>query len=152
MTDDTSSSGRQDAAWRGVSGQGVARRDLAGQGPLVASDRDLADHHDQIPPSTTAGILIRVSTARQGEHGISTATQREGCDAYCDRKGLSTSIVGEDHKSGTSFDRAGYQKLLEAAKRGEIQHLVVYKIDRFSRASLAKSLLELEDFITAGVK
>ena len=66
MTDDTSSSGRQDAAWRGVSGQGVARRDLAGQGPLVANDRDLADHHDQIPPSTTADI----GPCKCGETGL----------------------------------------------------------------------------------
>src|SRR5439155_1590000 len=85
---------------------------------------------------TNAGVLIRVSTARQGAEGVSTETQRQDCLAYCERAGWTVAMVEEDHATGTNFNRAGFQKLAEAAQRGEIEKVVVYSLDRFGRDQL----------------
>jgi len=98
-----------------------------------------------------AGILIRVSTARQGQEGASTDVQRRDCGDYCERMGWQVAMVEEDHQSGTSFDRPGFRKLAEAAERGEIDRLVIWDIDRFGR-NLIDSLLALRDFEDAGVE
>jgi len=98
-----------------------------------------------------AGILIRVSTARQGQEGASTDVQRRDCGDYCERMGWQVAMVEEDHQSGTSFDRPGFRKVAEAARRGEIDRLVIWDIDRFGR-NLIDSLLALRDFEDAGVE
>ena len=103
-------------------------------------------HSGQIP----VGILIRVSTKRQGEHGISPDTQRTDCMAYCERQGWQVVMVEEDHESGVEFDRAGYQKLLSAAKEGKIGGIVVRDLSRFGRGDLGTSISEFEEFRRAG--
>ena len=52
-----------------------------------------------------AGILIRVSTARQGERGASVKTQRQDCLAYAQRQSWQVVMVKEDHQTGTDFGR-----------------------------------------------
>src|SRR5450759_4431019 len=84
------------------------------------------------------GILIRVSTKRQGEHGASTATQRDECLAYAERQGWQVAEVEEDHESGAGFDRAGYQRLLAAAKAGRIVGILVRDLSRFGRGDLGE--------------
>ena len=98
-----------------------------------------------------AGILIRVSTTRQGERGASVETQRQDCLAYAERQGWQVVMVQEDHQSGTNFDRAGFRKLADAAQQGVIDKLVIYSIDRFGR-NLIDGLIELRGFEDAGVE
>ncbi len=40
-----------------------------------------------------AGILIRVSTTRQGERGASVKTQRQDCLAYAERQGWQVVMI-----------------------------------------------------------
>ena len=97
-----------------------------------------------------AGILIRVSTARQGERGASVKTQRQDCLAYVERQGWQVVMIEEDHASGVSFDRPGFRKLADAAKEGVIDKLVVYSLDRFGRGDMLSALTELRDFEDTG--
>jgi DNA invertase Pin-like site-specific DNA recombinase len=97
-----------------------------------------------------AGVLIRVSTSRQGERGVSVKTQREDCLEYAERQGWDVAIIEEDHQSGTTFDRDGFRKLSDAAKQGVITKLVVHNLDRFGRGDMLSSLLELGIFDDAG--
>ena len=90
-----------------------------------------------------AGILIRVSTTRQGERGASVETQRQDCMSYCERMGWLVSMIEEDHQTGTNFDRAGYQKLAKAAQESTIDKLVVWSLDRFGRGEMLSALTEL---------
>src|SRR5439155_2681843 len=96
------------------------------------------------------GILVRVSTARQGERGASVETQREDCTAYCERQGWQVVMVEEDHQSGTGFDRAGYRRLLSAAREGRIQGVVVRDLSRFGRGDFGSTAREFEEFRVAG--
>jgi site-specific DNA recombinase len=96
------------------------------------------------------GILIRVSTKRQGERGASTDTQRDDCLAYAERQGWRVELVEEDHESGTGFDRAGYQRLLVAAKLGRIVGVLVRDLSRFGRGDLGATDAEFKAFLSAG--
>src|SRR5439155_25837863 len=96
------------------------------------------------------GILVRVSTARQGERGASVETQREDCTAYCERQGWQVVMVEEDHQSGTGFDRAGYRRLLSAAREGRIQGVVVRDLSRFGRGDFGATAREFEEFRGVG--
>ena len=89
---------------------------------------------------TRAGILIRVSTQRQGDQGVSTTTQEADCRAYAERMGWQVVMVETDMATGTNFDRAGFQKLAEAAQRGEIEKVIVWSLDRFGRDQLGARL------------
>ena len=100
---------------------------------------------------TDAGILIRVSTARQGAEGVSTETQRADCLAYAERMGWTVAQIEEDHATGTNFDRAGYRKLADAAQRGEIQVIVVYSLDRFGRDQLG-ARIALQELAKSGAE
>ena len=84
------------------------------------------------------GILVRVSTKRQGERGASTETQRSDCLAYAEREGWTVAVIEEDHDTGTNFDRAGYQRLLSAAKEGRIHGIVDTLVTRASPLTAAE--------------
>ena len=97
-----------------------------------------------------AGILVRVSTTRQGERGASVETQRADCSDYTERQGWKVEMVEEDHASGVTFDRTGFRRLADAAKTGTISKLVVYSLDRFGRGDMLSALTELRGFEDAG--
>src|SRR5438132_12828643 len=96
------------------------------------------------------GVLVRVSTKKQGERGASVETQRADCLAHAERQGWTVVLVEEDHESGTTFERRGYQSLLSAAKEGGIQGVVVRDLSRFGRGDLGATAREFEDFRKAG--
>lgn len=83
-------------------------------------------------------IYTRVSSKEQVE-GTSLDTQKESCISYCNQKGLEIDrIFVEEGESGKFIDRTQLQNLLEYCKnnKGKISHLVVKKLDRFSRNAL----------------
>lgn len=81
-----------------------------------------------------AAIYIRVSTERQASAGhVSLAVQRERCVKFCADKGWRVAAIETDHESGLKTTRVGYQKVLELARSGAIEHVVVYAASRFGR-------------------
>lgn len=86
---------------------------------------------------------IRVSTTEQASEGVSLENQAEKIRQYCELKGLSLIEVAEDRGiSGSKTDRPGFQRVSSLCKAGEVQHVVIYSISRFTR-----SLKDLVDFI-----
>jgi len=97
-------------------------------------------------------IYTRVST----EHGLdqefnSLEAQRESCEAYVRSQSqegwrLSPARYDDGGFSGGTMDRPGLQRLLEQIRSGQIDTVVVYKVDRLTRslADFAK-LVELFD-------
>lgn len=87
---------------------------------------------------TRAAIYTRVSTAAQLARSdfTSTEAQAEALRAYAATKGWE--IVGEwtDAISGSTTRRPGLQRLLAAARRREVDVILVYKHDRLSRSVL----------------
>lgn len=76
----------------------------------------------------------RVSTEDQSSNGVSLDAQREKLTAYCALYGLELVEVIEDAgASGKSLNRPGMIRALEMLRRGQVDGLVVAKLDRLTR-------------------
>src|SRR4029450_4813909 len=108
--------------------QGVARRILAG---VLA--RDTA--------AMKLGLYARVSTHEQQ----TLALQRDALMAYAQQRQGAIVLMIEDVGSGVS-DRRQLDALLRAARRREIDAIVVWRLDRWGRslADLVGTLHELQ--------
>jgi len=81
-----------------------------------------------------AVIYTRVSTEEQSREGVSLDNQLLKCRLQAELGDMEVVAEVEDAgKSAKSLNRAGVQKVLEMAKRGEIDALVIYKLDRLTR-------------------
>ena len=87
----------------------------------------------------------RVSREEQATNGsLSLETQRAAIADYCRRKGWELVAVHEDTRSGKDLRRNGVQHVLDAAKAGEADAVVVARLDRLTRSvgDLSKSVIE----------
>ncbi len=85
-------------------------------------------------PVRTA-IYTRVSTDEQAAKGYSLRDQEARLREHCERTGREVVAHYQDDASAKSFDRAGFNRLMERVRKhpGEIDELLVLKWDRFSR-------------------
>ena len=92
-------------------------------------------------------IYARVSTVDKGQD---PETQLLALRAYTERRGLQ--IGGEyiDYASGTREDRPQYRVLLEAARKRQIDVVLVWRYDRFARSTQAL-VQALQEFQNLGV-
>ena len=102
----------------------------------------------QTPGSTGVGYC-RVSTEEQAREGVSLAVQRERITAYAQAKGLElVEVISDEGLSGKDLRRPGLRDLLERCDRGEVGHVIVWKLDRLTRCT--RHLLSLvEDVFLA---
>lgn len=87
----------------------------------------------QIQQPTRAAIYRRVSSARQEERGYSLAGQARECTDLAAEIGAQVVLDREDVGSGADWDLPGLLDILEAAKRGEYDVLIVYDTSRLAR-------------------
>ena len=81
-----------------------------------------------------AVIYTRVSDSKQKDN-TSLESQREYCTLYAERAKLSISAYfGGTNESAKNDDRKEFQKMLTFARQKKISNIIVYSIDRFSRA------------------
>ena len=79
--------------------------------------------------------LARVSTLGQAQDGCSLELQTEKIRAYASLNDLSLmSIVVEAGVSGRAKKREGLDSVMDMVRTGQVQHLIVYKLDRMSRS------------------
>ena len=92
-----------------------------------------------------AGIYIRVSTEDQAREGFSLGEQEEKLRALCQYKEYEIYNVYKD--AGISAKdmehRPQFQQMLEDMKKGKINYIVAYKLDRVTR-----SVRDLEELIS----
>ena len=92
-----------------------------------------------------AGIYIRVSTEDQAREGFSLGEQKEKLLQLCKFKDYEVFKVYED--AGISAKdmehRPAFQEMLADMKKGKINYIVAYKLDRVTR-----SVRDLEELIT----
>ena len=82
-------------------------------------------------------IYLRVSSKEQVKN-LSLPTQRKRCLEYCEREGIEPDqIFVEEGESAKTADRPVLQRMLGYArtKKGQLQHLIVYSVNRFARNS-----------------
>jgi len=92
----------------------------------------------------TQPLRCAIYTRKSSEEGLeqnfnSLHAQREACEAYVlSQAGEGWTLMAGDYDdggfSGGSMDRPGLQALLGAIRRGEIDIVVVYKVDRLTRS------------------
>ena len=78
----------------------------------------------------------RVSTSEQAKEGVSLENQRRKIAIYADLNDLDlVEIVADEGKSGKDLNRPGVQRVLEMARRKEVDAVIVYKLDRLFRST-----------------
>jgi DNA invertase Pin-like site-specific DNA recombinase len=79
--------------------------------------------------------LVRVSSVEQGRSGLGLEAQESAIRGECDRRGWHLAdIVIEAAVSGRSKERKGLNEVLNRIGNGEVQGVVVAKLDRLSRS------------------
>src|SRR4028118_706712 len=81
-----------------------------------------------------AGLYARVSTEDRGQD---PETQLRPLRESAGRRGFVVAGEFVDHASGTTEQRLRYQRLLEAARKREIDVVLVWRYDRFARSTRA---------------
>ena len=105
------------------------------------------DQSLDIRPNHVA-IYIRWSTEDQGD-GTTLAVQKDGCSHYVLSQGWAVNedlIFIDDGYSGGSMKRPAMTALRKRVHRGDVDCVVVYKLDRLSRSVLDTVNLVLEEW------
>jgi DNA invertase Pin-like site-specific DNA recombinase len=76
---------------------------------------------------------IRVSTAKQGEHGASLPEQRDAITAFAARNGLSISVWFEERETAAKIGRHEFSRMVAALKKKAATGVIFHKIDRSAR-------------------
>ena len=85
----------------------------------------------------TAIGYVRVSTEDQAKEGVSLDNQKSKIEAYCQLKDLELSEIVEDAGiSAKNLKRPGVQKVLNLARKKQVDAIVVYKLDRIFRSTV----------------
>ena len=82
-----------------------------------------------------AAIYIRVSSQQQEREGTSLETQEAACRRFCDARGyaLVDEVYREVYSGQQLWERRALSKLRDAVRRGEIDTIVCYSVDRLAR-------------------
>lgn len=81
-----------------------------------------------------ACVYTRVSTQEQANEGYSIEEQERMCKAAIESKGwIYVKTYSDPGISGRTMDRPGLQQMIEDIKAGQIEAVVIYKLDRLSR-------------------
>lgn len=97
-------------------------------------------------------IYSRVSTDEQaGEDRFGLKSQLADIRRLCRQKNYEIVREYQDQASGATADRPGFQAMIDEAKRGVFQAIVVAKLDRLAR-SLMLQLITTDELSKAGVQ
>lgn len=105
----------------------------------------MSDHTSE---GVRAAVYARVSTDEQADHGTSLDEQVRRCEAYCVAHGWTVVATHrEEGVSGTLASRPQLDQLMRSARRGELDAIVVAKLDRWGRSmrNLSAVLGDLDD-------
>lgn len=92
---------------------------------------------------------VRVSTAKQGEHGVSLQEQREAISTHAARHGLTIVQWFEERETAAKRGRAVFTQMLRLLQNGNAAGVVMHKIDRSARN--LRDWAELGELIDRGI-
>ena len=92
---------------------------------------------------------IRVSTARQGEHGVSLEHQREAITRYSEKNHLQITKWFEEQKTAAKRGRPLFGQMLKLLRFGKASGVIIHKIDRSARN--LKDWADLGELIDSGI-
>lgn len=76
---------------------------------------------------------IRVSTHRQGVHGVSLQEQRDAIRRYADQHELSVTDWFEEQETAATRGRSQFARLLSGLQKGHAEGVLIHKVDRGAR-------------------
>lgn len=83
----------------------------------------------------TTALYLRVSTQEQNEHGYSIKAQEDKLRSYANAKSLNDiQVYNDGGYSGSNMNRPALTKLLRDVENGEVDTILIYKLDRLSRS------------------
>src|SRR2546425_801223 len=92
---------------------------------------------------------IRVSTPKQGEHGVSLQEQRDAIIRYAQRFELMIIAWFEERETAAKRGRPVFNRMMNLLRTGKADGLIVHKIDRSARN--LKDWADLGDLIDQGI-
>jgi len=92
---------------------------------------------------------IRVSTAKQGEHGVSLQEQRDAISHYGERNGMKLTSWFEERVTAAKRGRPVFNEMLKLLRLGRADGLIIHKIDRSARN--LKDWADLGELIDHGI-
>jgi site-specific DNA recombinase len=93
---------------------------------------------------------IRVSTAKQGEKGVSLQEQRDAISRYAERFGLEISRWFEERETAAKRGRPIFTQMLRLLKQKSSRGVIIHKIDRSARN--LRDWADLGEMIDSGVE
>lgn len=93
---------------------------------------------------------IRVSTARQGEQGVSLEQQRDAIVRYAQRNHMELAQVYEERETAAKAGRPVFTQMIRQLKGGKARGVVIHKIDRSARN--LKDWADLGEIIDRGIE
>lgn len=95
-------------------------------------------------------LYVRVSTEEQVKHGYSIAAQIEKLEAYCISQGwtIAGDVYIDEGYSAKDLKRPHFQRMITEVKKGPIDVVLVYRLDRLTRSvsNLYEILQELDNY------
>jgi site-specific DNA recombinase len=91
-----------------------------------------------------------VSTAKQGEHGVSLQEQRDAILRYAQRNDLEIATWFEERVTAAKRGRPIFNQMLKLLRQGKASGLIIHKIDRGARNM--KDWAELGELIDQGIE
>jgi len=83
---------------------------------------------------------IRVFTEEQTREEVSLETQEDKIKKYADLHNLELmDVISDEGKSGKDLNRQGIQRVISLCQEREINHFIIYKMDRLTRRTLGLS-------------
>jgi site-specific DNA recombinase len=92
----------------------------------------------------------RVSTAKQGERGVSLQEQQGAIQRYAQKFGLVTKGWFEERESAAKRGRPVFTRMLRLLRQGKAHGIIIHKIDRSARN--LKDWADLGEMIDAGIE
>jgi len=93
---------------------------------------------------------IRVSTAKQGEKGVSLQEQKDAILRYAQKFGLEISRWFEERETAAKRGRPVFNEMIRLLRQKIAQGVVIHKIDRSARN--LKDWADLGDLIDLGTE
>lgn len=93
---------------------------------------------------------IRVSTARQGEQGVSLEQQRDAISRYAQRNRMELAQWFEERETAARAGRPVFGQMIKHLRAGRVRGVVIHKIDRSARN--LKDWADLGEIIDRGVE
>ena len=93
---------------------------------------------------------IRVSTARQGEQGVSLQQQRDAITRHAQKNGLEIIRWFEEQETAAKRGRPIFGRMLKELRRSRARGVIIHKIDRSARN--LKDWADLGELIDQGIE